>query len=126
MKLFADHNIYATTVRFLRDLGHDVVTASERTMSAARDPDLLLAAAADGRVFVTRDRDFGGLVFLQALGAGVVYLRMPPSALGAVHAELARVLGLYGPAELSGAFVVVEPGRHRVRRPAVPPDDSGF
>ncbi len=69
-------------------------------------------------MFVTRDRDFGGLVVVQALGTGVLYLRVLPSTLQAVHAELGRVLGLYGEAELLSVFVVVEPGRHRVRRAA--------
>jgi len=117
MKLLADQDVYAATIAFLRGLGHDVATAAERGLSRAADADLLAVAQADGRVFVTRDRDYGGLVFVQALGAGVLYLRILPSTVQAVHAELGRVLDLYGEAELRGAFVVVEPGRHRVRRP---------
>ena len=104
------------TVQFLRALGHDVATAAERGMSRTADADLLRAAQSEGRIFVTRDRDFGGLVFAQALGAGVLYLRALPSTLQAVHAELSRVLTLHGEEELRGAFVVVEPGRHRIRR----------
>jgi predicted nuclease of predicted toxin-antitoxin system len=65
---------------------------------------------------VTRDRDFGSLVFLQGLGAGVIYLRMLPSTQHAVHKELQRVLETYTEADLQSAFVVVEPGRHRFRR----------
>ncbi len=118
MKLLADQDVYAVTVQFLRGLGHDVATAAERGMSQAADAELLRLAQAEGRVFVTRDRDFGGLVVVQALGTGVLYLRMLPSTLQAVHAELGRVLGLYGAEELLSVFVVVEPGRHRVRRAA--------
>lgn len=85
----------------------------------------LATAGADGWVLVTRDRDYGGLVFAEALGRGVIYLRMLPSTIQAVHAELARVLTTYATADLLGALVVVEPGRHRVRRPMTgtnPPD----
>ncbi len=57
-------------------------------------------------------------MFARSLGAGVLYLRVLPSTLEAVHAELGRVLSLYNEAELLGSFVVVEPGRHRVRKPA--------
>lgn len=121
MTFLADQDVYAATVRFLRGLGHDVVTAAERGMHDAADDELLRAATGEGRVFVSRDRDFGGLVFVKALGAGVIYLRVLPSTVDAVHAELARVLGLYDAAALLGTFVVVEPGRHRVRRPAPPP-----
>jgi len=55
----------------------------------------------------------------ELLRAGVLYLRVLPSTLQAVHAELGRVLGLYGEGELQGAFVVIEPGRHRIRRAVV-------
>lgn len=117
MTFLADHDVFAATVRFLRAAGHDVATAAERGLAGAMDPALLQAAAAEGRVFVTRDRHFGGLVFVQSLGTGVIYLRVLPSTLDVVHAELARVLDLYDAATLLGSFVVVEPGRHRLRRP---------
>ena len=119
MKFLVDQDVYAATVQFLRDSGHDVETASERGMAQADDTDLLRVAGAEGRVFVTRDRDYGGLVFVQELGAGVLYLRVLPSTLQAVHAELGRVLTLYGESDLLGTFVVIEPGRHRV----VPPHE---
>jgi predicted nuclease of predicted toxin-antitoxin system len=118
MRLLTDQDVYAATVQFLRGMGHEVATAAERGMSQSADAELLRAARADRRVFVTRDRDFGGLVFVHALGAGVLYLRMLPSTIQAVHAELGRVLELYGQDELQDAFVVIEPGRHRIRRAA--------
>ena len=118
MRLLTDQDVYAATVQFLRNLGHDVVTADEQKLSQSADAELLRIAQADGRVFVTRDRDFGGLVFMQALGSGVLYLRVLPSTLQAVHTELGRILGMYGEEELKGSFLVVEPGRHRIRRPA--------
>lgn len=116
MKFLADQDVYAATVEFLRGLGHEVATAAERGMSQSSDHELLRVAQTEGRVFVTRDRDFGGLVFVQSLGAGVVYLRLLPTTLQAVHDELSRVIGLYREDELRGSFVVVEPGRHRVRK----------
>jgi predicted nuclease of predicted toxin-antitoxin system len=118
MRLLADQDVYALTIQFLRGLGHDVATAAEWGMSQAADAELLRAARADQRVFVTRDRDFGALVFVHALDAGVLYLRALLSTLQAIHAELGRVLELYSEDELEGAFVVIEPGRHRVRRAA--------
>jgi hypothetical protein len=49
------------------------------------------------------------------MGAGVIYLRMSPSTQDAVHAELRRVLTLNTEETLQRSFVVVEPGRHRMR-----------
>lgn len=100
----------------LRDAGHDVVTVASIGLAEADDADLLTTARDQHRIFVTRDRDFGELVFIRDFGAGVIYLRILPSTQNAVHQELARVLREHSETELMKAFVVVEPGRHRFRK----------
>jgi predicted nuclease of predicted toxin-antitoxin system len=117
VRFLLDQDVYATTVRFLRGLGHDVVSAAQIGLSQADDEELLRIAQEQGRVFVTRDRDFGNLVFVKALGAGIIYLRMLPSVQSAVHSELERVLKAYPETEITKAFIVIEPGGHRIRRP---------
>jgi len=79
MKFIADQDVYAMTVSFLRGLGHDVFTAADLGMSREKDSQLLRTAHDQGRIFVTRDRDFGALVFVQASGPGVIYLRILPA-----------------------------------------------
>jgi predicted nuclease of predicted toxin-antitoxin system len=116
VRLLLDQDVFAVTARRLRGLGQDVVTAAEKGLSRASDTELLSAARAEQRILVTRDRDFGGLVFVHHLGAGVIYLRVSPGNLDAVHAELEKVLSSYREDELHKAFVVVEVGRHRFRR----------
>jgi predicted nuclease of predicted toxin-antitoxin system len=116
MKFLLDQDVYMVTARFLAALGYDVIRVSQIGLSQADDSDLLVVAREQDRIFVTRDRDFGGLVFVQALGAGVIYLRILPSTQASVHKELERVLKTYSEAELRQAFVVVEPGRHRFRK----------
>jgi predicted nuclease of predicted toxin-antitoxin system len=115
MKFLADQDVYSVTVRFLRSLGHDVLTASELKMSRAKDATLLQTAQADKRIFVSRDKDFGGLVFVAGMGGGVIFLRILPSTQDVVHDELLRVLNEHTEEQLLNAFVVVEPGRHRFR-----------
>lgn len=44
MKFLIDQDAYAITIRFIRSLGHDVVTASELGLSKASDIDLLKKA----------------------------------------------------------------------------------
>jgi predicted nuclease of predicted toxin-antitoxin system len=83
MHFLADLDVYALTVGFLRGLGHDVLTAAEMGMSKAKDFQLLRTAHDQGRIFVTRDRDFGALVCVQASGPGVIYLRILPSTVQA-------------------------------------------
>jgi predicted nuclease of predicted toxin-antitoxin system len=116
MKFLTDQDVFAVTFRLLRDLGHDVATTSERGLGRAEDSELLKTARSESRIFVTRDRDFGHLAFVKELGAGIIYLRLLPTNLRSVHEELKRVLSLYGENDLLQLFVVVEPGRHRIRR----------
>jgi predicted nuclease of predicted toxin-antitoxin system len=116
MKFLTDQDVYAKTARFLRDLGYDTVTAFEMGLYRADDTELLRKANEQGRILVTRDRDFGSLVFVEGLGGGVIYLRMLPSTQNAVHEELKRILKIYSEEDLVKAFVVVGPGRHRHRR----------
>ena len=116
MKLLLDQDVYAVTARYLGELGHDVVLAAQLGFSRAKDEVLLKEAQIRRRIFVTRDRDFGNLVFVKGAGSGVVYLRMLPSIQNAVHGELKKVLEKYSEEELSRSFVVVEARGHRIRK----------
>jgi len=64
MRLLLDQDVYAMTARFLTESGHDVVTAADIGGSQSPDVDLLRAAHNQDRGFVTRAKDFGGLVFI--------------------------------------------------------------
>lgn len=116
MKFLLDQDVYALTANFLREQGHDVVTASELGMARVQDEQLLITAGEQRRIFVTRDRDYGNLVFVKSLGSGVVYLRASPSEINQVHEKLKKLLFEYTEEELSTLFVVVEVGGHRVRK----------
>ena len=116
MRFLIDQDVFGDTTRLLKELGHEVLTASEMGMYRAADIELLGVAESQQRIMLTRDRDFGELVFRGNLVAGVIYLRILPSAQDAVHGELGKVLSAYPEAELLQSFVVVEPGRHRIRR----------
>ena len=116
MKFLIDQDVYAITIKALKNDGHDVILCSELGLSRAADETLLSKAKEMNRILVTRDRDYGTLVFARQIVAGVIYLRILPSTLAAVHSELTRVISIYSEEELLRAFVVVEPGRHRIRR----------
>lgn len=116
MKLLLDQDVYEATARFLIGLGHDVVRVAGLGMSQASDEENLKKALELKRIFVTRDRDYGNLVFVKGIRSGVLYLRILPSNINQVHAELTRVLTLYDEKELKSAFVVIEADKHRFRR----------
>ena len=116
MRFLLDQDIYAATVHFLKNLGHDVLVAAQLGLSQAADSEVLNAANKDRRIMVTRDRDFGGLVHVEGVRTGVIYLRLSPATLHAAHDELNTVLTIYSEEVLLSSFVVIAPGRHRIRR----------
>ncbi len=116
MKLLLDQDVYEVTAAFLVAQGLDVLRFSELGMARASDEDNLRKAIEIDRIFVTRDRDYGNLVFVKRIKSGVLYLRILPSNVHFVHSELERVLKMYTEEQLRAAFVVVEANRHRFRR----------
>jgi predicted nuclease of predicted toxin-antitoxin system len=116
MKFLLDHDVYLATAVFLKKLGHDVKRVSELGLATAQDTNLLDTARAMGRLFITRDRDFGSLVFVNHKDVAVLYLRTSPSTVESTHNELAMVLSEHSEAELYNSFVVIEPGGHRIRK----------
>ena len=55
MRFLADHDVYAVTVDWLRQQGHDVVTAKDLGMQQAADEDLLAKAKELDRLFLSRE-----------------------------------------------------------------------
>jgi len=76
VRFLLDQDVYALTARFLRALEHDVVTAAEIGCSQATDVALLRIAQDQERLFVTRDRDFGALVFVEDAGGSSALNRL--------------------------------------------------
>jgi predicted nuclease of predicted toxin-antitoxin system len=116
MKFLLDQDVYSVTAEFPKSLGHDVLTARDIGCSQASDSELLIKAKELNRIFVTRDRDFGNLVFVKGYNSGVIYPRILPSTLKSVHKEIENVLISYSEEELKKAFVVVEHERHKFRK----------
>ena len=116
MRLLLDQDVYFVTSKFLIEAGHDVVPVSELGLSQADDEDILRTAHNQKRILVTRDRDYGNLVFVRNLGTGVIYLRTMPMKIGMVHDELEKILQTHTQEDLAGAFIVVTSDGHRLRK----------
>lgn len=116
MKLLTDQDVYKITIDFLRKHGHDVVTAKELGLHKATDKELLEKARSTSRLLITRDKDFGMLVFLKKeWNPGVIFLRVTPLSISEVHNELRKILEMHAEGDLRKAFSVVEPHRYRIR-----------
>lgn len=116
MRLLVDQDVYHFTILWLRQEGHSVVTARELGMHRAEDEALLQKALELDRLFLTRDKDFGALVFLKAaLSRGVILLRITPTDFEEVHQRLQHLLREHTEEYLKQCYCVVEPHRYRLR-----------
>lgn len=81
MRLLADENIAGAVIRELRLRGHDVLSVKEELRSQ-RDEVVLARAAADRRLLITHDKDFGELALQWGLptDCGILLLRLPVPA----------------------------------------------
>ncbi len=115
MILLADENIDVSVIARLRSVGHEVLAVSEMERGI---PDELVLALGNQRtaILLTEDKDFGELVFRQALvHAGVILIRMEGASADIKGGFLARILEEHG-SKLVGAFSVVSRSSLRVRR----------
>ncbi len=116
MRFFADQDVYGGTIAFLRSQRHDIQTAREASLSSAPDQEVLHHALEVERILLTRDSDYGSLTFLSAQpSTGIIFLRIARPTISQVHDELLRLLAEHTEEELHNLFIVVEPGRHRIR-----------
>jgi predicted nuclease of predicted toxin-antitoxin system len=116
MRFLADQGVWKITVDTLRNWDHDVVTAKELGMARASDIELLTEAKQVNRLFITRDKEYGSLVFLTNIECrGVIFLRITPETTEEVHSELGRLLEEHSEEDLQRSFTTVELQRHRIR-----------
>ena len=116
MRFLADESCDFIVVRALRAAHHDVIAIAE-TGSGAEDDVVLGVARSEGRILLTEDKDFGQLAYAGGHEtSGVVLMRYPSSARSSLGLAVVSLVAELGD-RLSGAFVVLEPGRARVSRP---------
>ena len=114
MKLFADENMDAKIIDWLRSIGIDVLSAGE-VMASSQDEDVLERANAEGRVVLTKDLDFGEMLFHDnMISTGIILLRLR-SAPAYFRLEIMQMYWPEIAARVSGNFVVVMQDRLRVR-----------
>jgi len=115
VKFLVDRCAGTRLAAWLEANGHDVWAAWEWGPDPG-DAELLRVAAAEGRILVTIDSDFGTLVFLLgAAHAGII--RLPDIPAAGQIALMADLLARHGP-ELPGSIVTIRGGRIRMSRPA--------
>lgn len=116
VRILADQHLSPRTVAFLRGLGHDAIRAADRLPGDASDREILELASREGRIVLTQDLDFTGLVALrEPAGPSLVILRLGSPGVDRVNEVLQSVLPAVEEALGNGAIVSVDDQRVRIR-----------
>jgi len=117
MRFLADMGVAGRVVAWLRERGNDVVHLAERGLHRLPNGEIFALASDESRIVLTFDLDFGEI--LASSGdhtVSVVVFRLNNTSTEFVIRRLASMLADVEDVPGSGAVVVVEDGRHRVRR----------
>ena len=115
MRLLANENFPATSIRRLRETGYAVESITE-LMPSASDKKVLKYAAHNKQVILTFDRDYGELIFYRkiAIPEGLIYLKFDPATPDEPFEMLDMVFK--NKIEISGWFIVLERDALRKRK----------
>lgn len=115
MKFLADEGVDISIVRGLRASGFDVYYVIEEVRSLG-DDELLQIAYAENRILITRDKDFGELVFrLNKLHTGVILIRLEGYHTKDRSEIVCKAIKQHL-TDLDNAFAVIQPNAIRIRK----------
>ena len=114
MNFVADEGIDAPIVKKLREGGHNVFYIAEEERGIS-DEEILRIANEEKRILITRDKDFGELVYrLKQLHSGVILVRLE-GLKPKKKAEIVNTVIDKYESELENSFTVIQPGIVRIR-----------
>lgn len=114
MKFLADEGVDKSIVQELRERGYDVFYVIEETR-ALSDEEVLKIASAGNRILITKDKDFGELIFrLNQAHAGVILMRLE-GLTTKERADLVSVLIMKHGNQLLNSFTVIQKDIIRIR-----------
>ena len=116
MKIKLDENIGTRGSEVLAEQGHDVSTVRDQGLSGSPDETIFQICAAEGRVLISLDRDFGEVLrFPPDISAGIVVLDLGPRATPQrLLNRLKDFLKVAEEHDVRGSLWIVEPGRVRI------------
>ncbi|GIK43828.1 MAG: hypothetical protein BroJett011_76610 [Chloroflexota bacterium] len=115
MKFIADENVSRFVIQSLTDAGYDIISVHDVGLKSAADEAIIQFGIAEGRVIITHDRDFGGLLRYPARkSSGVILIRLRRPSPQNVWRALQRALTSLNEAKIQGHVVVIEDSRIRI------------
>lgn len=115
MRFVADEGVDRAIVVSLRNVGYEVIYIAEDAKGIT-DDEVLEISNNEDCVLITRDKDFGELVYrLDRHHSGVILNRLAGLSAERKAEIVVEVLLKYGD-QLLGSFTVIQPGMVRIRK----------
>ena len=117
MKFLADMGVSMTVVRNLQKAGYEAIHLSEEGLQRLRDREIMEKARQEERIVLTFDLDFGDLLATSSAPLpSVIIFRLQNTLPPFVTARLLEVLSECSEDLETGAIVMVEDSRYRLRQ----------
>ena len=117
MQFLADMGVSQRAVDWLRSAGHDAVHLRDEGLQTLPNGEIFQKAWREQRIVLTFDLDFGEILAgSEGKIVSVVLFRLRNTRADFVIQRLSAVLADSSADLLQGAIIVVEDGRHRVRK----------
>jgi predicted nuclease of predicted toxin-antitoxin system len=118
MRFKLDENIPDGLAGDLTAAGHDAATCLQEGIAGAGNPAIAAHAAAERRILMTFDLDFGDIrSYPPGSHPGMVIFRLDSQDIASCRAALTRLLGTIPEPDFDGNLLIVEDNRVRIRRP---------
>jgi predicted nuclease of predicted toxin-antitoxin system len=117
MRFLADAGISPKTVDFLKQLGHEAIHVRTLGLQRASDAQVVQRALTDGSIVLSFDLDFGDLLALGVMDKpSAILFRLADERAESVNERLSTILSERINELESGALILVEDTRYRVRK----------
>lgn len=116
MRFLADMGISMSTVRFLLERGHDATHLRDEGLFRLEDSKIVVKARTEGRIVLTFDLDFGGIMASSpAAQPSVILFRLSNQTPSSVNPRLDALITASAEELAAGAFVTVDDQGYRLR-----------
>jgi len=127
MRFLADMGVDVRIAQWLRDHGHEAKHLRDEDLQRLPNGEIFHKALAERRVIITFDLDFGEVAaFAKNRKVGVILFRLHNTRTPHVIERLTAVLADSMQALETGAVVVVEESRHRIRSLPIGQPGKGY
>lgn len=116
MRFIVDNNLSPRLAALLSQAGHDAIHVRQIGLAQADDETIFAAAAREGRVIIAQDTDFGTILAIRhERSPSLVLFRCEPKSTDRIFRLLSDNLAAFASDLETGAVVVIEDARIRVR-----------